>query len=57
MAPIVRLVAMRAAAEAVEALRLFICAQTKILELREAGLLDALRDIAAEVEHGMAFAL
>jgi len=48
---------MRAATVAVETSGLFICAQTKILELREASLLDALRDIAAEVEHGMVLAL
>src|SRR5262245_20016937 len=57
MAPIVRLVAMCTAAEAVEALGRVICAQTKIFELRKAGLLGAPRDIAAEIEHGMFLAL
>jgi hypothetical protein len=55
MAPIVRLVAMRAAAEA-KALGLFICAQTKILKLREPACQRAAR-YSRRVEHRMVRAL
>jgi hypothetical protein len=54
---IIGFTAARCASIAEESIRLRISAQAKVLELLDAGALNALRDVPGQIEHGMAGAV